>query len=110
MDKKARQQKTNEYFIKALGEDLSEWCEVNKLDPGPEAFLAFMVKYNFLRQSVINQYVTTKAYREKREEARSKEQAVFSLCELLPLEERQIWNILSNHYVKFTKPNKFKFP
>jgi hypothetical protein len=105
-----RQQKTNEYFIKNLGEEVAAWCELNKIPEGPEAFLAYMVRHNFLRQSVINQYVATKAYKEKREEAASKEQAVWALCELLPLEERQIWNLLSNHYIKFTKPNKFKFP
>lgn len=109
MDKKARQQKTNEYFVKTLGEELSDWCELQGIPENIEAFLAYMVKHNLIRQSVINQYVAINAYKDIKPKARSKEDAVFTLCELLPLEERQIWNLLSNHYIKF-KPNKFKFP
>lgn len=104
-----RQQKTNLYFIETLGEEVREWCELNKIEVSVEAMLAYMVKHNLLDQSTINKYVAVNKYRELRDQARSKQDAVYTLSNLLPLEERQIWTLLGNHYKKFN-PNKFKFP
>jgi hypothetical protein len=104
-----RQQRTNKRFIELLEQELLQWCKIKNIEATPSAFLAYMVKHNLLRQSVINKYVVINLYKETLESSKNKEQAIYKLSNLLPLENRQIKNILGNHYVKFC-PNKFIFP
>jgi hypothetical protein len=66
MPLKERQQKTNEEFIKILSQELREWCEREEIEETLEAFLAYMVKHNLIRQSLINRYTTINKYKEIR--------------------------------------------
>jgi hypothetical protein len=109
MPLKDRQQKTNEEFIKILSQELREWCDREEIEESLEAFLAYMVKHNLIRQSLINRYTTINKYKEIRPKKKYKEEAIRELADLLPLDPRQIWNILGNDYKKFN-PNLFKFP
>jgi hypothetical protein len=109
MNKKERQQNTNIKFIELLSEELKEWCELQNIEPSTEALVAYLIKHNLLKQSIINKYVTINLYPEIKAESKNKEEAVATLSNLLPLECRQIKNYLGNYYIKF-KPNKFKFP
>jgi hypothetical protein len=109
MSKAERQQDTNFKFCEMLGAELGEWCELKRLEKNEVSLIAYLVKHNLIRQSVINKYVCLQLYPEILKESKSKEQAIFTLSEILPLEPRQIWTILNNYYIKF-KPNSFKFP
>jgi DNA-directed RNA polymerase subunit F len=109
MNKNDRQQRTNLKFIELLEEELLQWCKMKNIEVSTSAFLAYMVKHNLIRQSVINNYVVINLYKETLANSKNKEEAIYKLTDLLPLENRQIKNILGNHYVKFS-PNRFKFP
>lgn len=104
-----RQQRTNELFCKELAQEVSEWCERQGLEPDTTSIIAYLVKHNLVRQSVINKYTALQIYPSFIEAEGGKDRAVMAMSNVLPLEPRQIYNILGNHYVKF-KPNKFKFP
>lgn len=109
MNKNDRQQRTNLKFIELLEEELLEWTKLKTIEPDTTALLAYMVKHNLLRQSIINKYVVINLYKDFLATSKNKEEAIYKLSDLLPLENRQIKNILGNHYVKFC-PNRFKFP
>lgn len=104
-----RQQRTNVLFCEELAQEVNTWCERQGLEPNTTSIIAYLVKHNIVRQSSINQYTTLQVYPDFLEAEGGKEKAVCAMANLLPLEPRQIYNILGNHYVKFS-PNKFKFP
>lgn len=104
-----RQQRTNEMFCNKLSQEVNRWCERQGLEPDTTSIIAYLVKHNIVRQSVINKYTALQVYPDFLESEGGKEKAVCAMSNLLPLEPRQIYNILGNHYVKFS-PNMFKFP
>ena len=108
--KSTRQQKTNECFVKLLSDEVSSYQGQHQIEDNTTGIIAYLVKHNLIRQSVINQYVAVHVYPDFLEaEGGKKDMAVNAMANFMPLEPRQIYNLLGNHYVKF-KPNKFKFP
>lgn len=76
--------------------------------PNLQALIFYLLKYNIVRQSVINRYVVIKIYPEYLERFEKKHRAVEELTKVLPVEETAIYNILSNHSGYFM-PNRFDF-
>jgi hypothetical protein len=87
------------FVAKELEEKLGEIPEMQKI-------VSFLIRYNIIRQSIINRYVVIKLYPEYYERYEKKDRAVNELSKILPLEPTAIYNILSNHYAYFF-PNKF---
>ena len=107
--KRNRQQRTNEYFCNTLADEVNEWCDLQGLEVSTSSIIAYLVKHDLVRQSNINRYVTLQVYPNFLEAEGGKEKAVCAMSNLLPLEPRQIYNLLKNRYQKHT-PNKIKFP
>jgi hypothetical protein len=70
--------------------------------------IKYLLKFNIIRQSIINRYVVIKMYPEYLEKYEKKDRAVNALSKILPLEPTAIYNILSNHYAYF-HPNRINF-
>jgi len=73
---------------------------------GSRETVAYMVKHNLIRQSIINRYLVIKLYPEFKEN-HGREQAVNELSKIIPLETKAIYHILSNHSEYF-RPNSMK--
>jgi hypothetical protein len=104
-----RQQRTNLLFCEELAQEVNTWCERQGLEPNTTSIIAYLVKHNIVRQSAINQYTALQVYPNFLEAEGGKEKAVCAMANLLPLEPRQIYNLLKNRYQKHS-PNKIKFP
>jgi len=76
--------------------------------PNLQAIIFYLLKYNIVRQSVINRYVVIKIYPQFLERYQKKAIAVTELTKVLPVEETAIYNILSNHAGYFL-PNHYDF-
>lgn len=74
---------------------------------GSREMVAYLVKHNLIRQSIINRYLVIKLYPEFKEKY-SREQAVNELSKVVPLEIKAIYHILSNHSHYFS-PNSINF-
>jgi ABC-type transport system involved in Fe-S cluster assembly fused permease/ATPase subunit len=68
----------------------------------------YLLRFNIVRQSIINRYVVIKLYPEYLERYEKKDRAVNAMAKVLPLEATAIYNILSNHYAYF-HPNRIEF-
>lgn len=68
----------------------------------------YLVKFNIIRQSIINRFVVIKIYPDYLERYEKKDRAVNAMAKILPLEATAIYNILSNHYAYF-HPNRIDF-
>lgn len=101
-----RRKNSQRLFCELVSMELTE-----KLGDCPELtkIVAFFVRHNIIRQSIINRYVVIKLYPEFIERYEKKDKAVRELSKILPLECTAIYNILSNHYAYFF-PNKFDIP
>lgn len=98
-----REKNSRRLFCKLLTEELSE--KLGEI-PQLEKIIAFFIRHNIVRQSIINRYVVIKLYPVLIVELEKKDRAVNELTKILPLEQTAIYNILSNHYTYFF-PNKF---
>ena len=99
MDKSAwkskREQKTRQYFCDALGEEIDRWCKVKNIEVTAAAVVAYMVKHNLLQQASINRYVVMHSYRRYFDQEGTKTKAVLAMSNLIPLEPRQIYFVMS---------------
>ncbi len=102
--KQYRQKRTNEKFVQLLVNELTERGQTDVTD-----VIAYLVKHNIVRQSVINSFVVVKCYPTYIEQEGGKEKAVLALTNLVPLERRHVYNIIKNDYAKF-RPSKLRFP
>ncbi len=100
-----KQKNSRRLFCYLLAQELQE--KLGEI-PNLQAIIFYLLKYNIVRQSVINRYVIVKIYPEFLERYKKKAQAVTELTKILPVEETAIYNILSNHSTYFL-PNKFNF-
>jgi hypothetical protein len=100
-----RQKNSRRLFCHILANELQE--KLGEI-PNLQAIIFYLLKYNIVRQSVINRYVIIKIYPEYLERFEKKAIAVTELTKVLPVEETAIYNILSNHSTYFL-PNKFDF-
>lgn len=100
-----RQRNSRRLFCHILANELQE--KLGEI-PNLQAIIFYLLKYNIVRQSVINRYVVIKIYPEYLERYEKKHRAVLELVKILPLEEVTIYTILSNHGGYFM-PNKFDF-
>lgn len=100
-----RQKNSRRLFCHLLATELQE--KLGEI-PNLQAIIFYLLKYNIVRQSVINRYVVIKVYPEYLERFEKKAVAVTELTKVLPVEETAIYNILSNHAGYFM-PNKFDF-
>jgi hypothetical protein len=100
-----RQKNSRRLFCHLLAQELQE--KLGEI-PNLQAIIFYLLKYNIVRQSVINRYVVIKIYPEYLERYDKKAVAVTELTKVLPVEETAIYNILSNHAGYFT-PNHFDF-
>jgi hypothetical protein len=100
-----RQKNSRRLFCHILAQELQE--KLGEI-PNLQAIIFYLLKYNIVRQSVINRYVIIKIYPEYLERFEKKAIAVTELTKVLPVEETAIYNILSNHSTYFL-PNKFDF-
>lgn len=73
---------------------------------GSRETVAYMVKHNIIRQSIINRYLVIKLYPDYKENY-GRDQAVNELSKVIPLEIKAIYHILSNHSEYF-RPNSMK--
>lgn len=73
---------------------------------GSRETVAYMVKHNIIRQSIINRYLVIKLYPDYKENY-GRDQAVNELSKVIPLETKAIYHILSNHSEYF-RPNSMK--
>jgi len=112
MDKSAwkskREQKTRQYFCDALGEEVEQWCKVKGIEVTASSVVAYMVKHNLLQQASINRYVVMHSYRRYFDQEGTKTKAVLAMSNLIPLEPRQIYLVMSNHCRRF-HPNQFVY-
>lgn len=98
-----RRKNSQKLFCYLLSSELEEKLgEVQKLDK----IIAFFVRHNIIRQSIVNRYVVIKLYPEYFDKYEKKDRAVNEMSKILPLQPTAIYNILSNHYAYFF-PNKF---
>lgn len=100
-----RQKNSRRLFCHILANELQE--KLGEI-PNLQAIIFYLLKYNIVRQSVINRYVVIKIYPEYLERFEKKHRAVLELEKILPLDEVTIYTILSNHAGYFM-PNKFDF-
>lgn len=100
-----RQKNSRRLFCHLLAQELQE--KLGEI-PNLQAIIFYLLKYNIVRQSVINRYVIIKIYPEYLDRFEKKAIAVTELTKVLPVEETAIYNILSNHSTYFT-PNHFDF-
>lgn len=100
-----KQKNSRRLFCYLLAQELQE--KLGEI-PNLQAIIFYLLKYNIVRQSVINRYVVVKIYPEFLERYKKKAQTVTELTKILPVEETAIYNILSNHSTYFT-PNHFDF-
>jgi hypothetical protein len=100
-----RQKNSRRLFCHILAIELQE--SLGEI-PNLQAIIFYLLKYNIVRQSVINRYVIMKLYPDYLERYEKKSKAVTELTKVLPVEETAIYHILSNHSYYFT-PNKFDF-
>lgn len=100
-----RQKNSRRLFCHILAQELQE--KLGEI-PNLQSIIFYLLKYNIIRQSVINRYVVIKIYPEYLERFEKKNRAVEELTRVLPIEQTAIYNILSNHTVYFY-PNHFDF-
>lgn len=72
-----------------------------------ERIIRFLIKYNVIRQSIVNRFVVIKIYPDFLDKY-DKKKAVGEMAKILPLTESAIYSILANHYAYF-HPNKIDF-
>ena len=100
-----RQKNSRRLFCHLLSAELQE--RLGDI-PNLQNIIFYLLKYNIVRQSVINRYVVIKMYPEYIERFGKKAIAVTELTKVLPVEETAIYHILGNHAAYFL-PNKFDF-
>jgi hypothetical protein len=100
-----RRKNSHRLFCAYVSQDLE-----SSLGSIPEVanIVKYFVKFNIIRQSIINRYVVIKMYPEYLERYEKKDRAVNAMSKMLPLEPTAIYNILSNHYAYF-HPNRINF-
>lgn len=100
-----RHKNSRRLFCKILAEELQD--RLGEI-PNLQAIIFYLLKYNIVRQSVVNRYVVIRLYPEFIKVHEKKSIAVKEMTKILPLEETAIYMILSNHSGYFM-PNKFDF-
>lgn len=100
-----RHKNSRRLFCKILAEELQE--RLGEI-PNLQAIIFYLLKYNIVRQSVVNRYVVVRLYPEYIQRYDKKSIAVKEMTKILPIEETAIYMILSNHSGYFM-PNKFDF-
>lgn len=95
--------KAIELFCNLVDKELSENL---KSAFGSREMVAYLVKHNLIRQSIINRYLVIKLYPNYKENY-GRDQAVNELSKIIPLETKAIYHILSNHSEYF-RPNSIK--
>jgi hypothetical protein len=95
--------KAVQLFCELVDQELSENI---KSAFGSREMVAYLVKHNLIRQSIINRYLVIRLYPDYKENY-GREQAVNELSKVIPLETKAIYHILSNHSAYF-HPNKLK--
>lgn len=100
-----RHKNSRRLFCHLLSAELQERLGII---PNLQNIIFYLLKYNIVRQSVINRYVVIKMYPEYIVRFGKKAIAVTELTKVLPVEEAAIYHILGNHAAYFI-PNKFDF-
>lgn len=95
--------KAVQLFCELMDKELSENV---KNGFGSADMVKYLVKHNLIRQSIINRYLVIKLYPEFKEN-HGRENAVYELSKIIPLETKAIYHILSNHSEYF-RPNSMK--
>lgn len=96
-----RRKNSHKLFCRLAAEELKD----NIGDtPDITKIVAYFIRHNIIRQSIVNRYVVIKLYPDYIERYERKDKAVTELSKILPLEPTAIYSILSNHYTYF-RPN-----
>lgn len=99
--------KANVKFCEILEAQILESLSGSKKEQSLFNILAFLVKHNVIRQSIVNRYLVIALYPDYIERFDSRHEAVKELSKVVPLEINAIYHILSNHSAYF-HPNKLK--
>jgi hypothetical protein len=99
-----RRRNSHRLFCAYVAQDLQKLGAIPELTD----IIRHFVRFNIIRQSIINRYVVIKLYPDYLERYDKKDRAVNEMSKVLPLEPTAIYNILSNHYAYF-HPNKIDF-
>jgi len=103
----SKTRKANVKFCEVLESQIIESLQSEKKDQNLFNILAFLVKHNVIRQSIVNRYLVIMLYPDYIERFDTRHEAVKELSKVVPLEINAIYHILSNHYCYF-HPNKMK--
>jgi hypothetical protein len=103
----AKTRKANVKFCEVLEAQILESLKDGKKEDSLFNILAFLVRHNVIRQSIVNRYLVITLYPDYITRFDTRHEAVKELSKVVPLEINAIYHILSNHYTYF-HPNKMK--
>lgn len=94
-----RQEEAVREFSSLIEKRFRVYCESKDRDATIEAFVRYLIDRRIVTSDRVNRFLVLELYPGELR-SKSKSKAVIALSDRLPLEERQIWNIIGN-YSKF---------
>jgi|32_taG_2_1085360.scaffolds.fasta_scaffold38704_3 hypothetical protein len=106
-DKEKRQIVANSKFVEVAEAKFEEWARIKGLDFTFENVMLFMLKHSLLREKIINRYLVANLYKELRHDGIKGEQCIHAVCDVVPYERTNVYDILKNYSNHFNE-NKLR--
>ncbi|NJO28566.1 MAG: hypothetical protein HC874_14250 [Richelia sp. SL_2_1] len=91
------QRNTNTDFVRVVTKKFKLWADARDLEHTPENFARYMLIHLIIDFRTVNRYMVLELYPEQLYRCDgSKSKAVLNLEDMLPYQERMIWNLISD--------------
>lgn len=116
MNNRTLQINANKDFVSRIQGRFKSWCMKKGKHPTPDNFVSFLIRHNFINETIVNRFLSLEYYKEElpstvneKRKKGVKTLAIWSVEDKLPLAERQINANIYNHACYF-KDNPHKLP